>query len=185
MKNKIFYVIGISVLITGCATMTLSEQALGVKLPVYQQDQHADSAKIIFSSDKKYESKKGLPFKGEPIVCTDQGLSTTFIEKGKEINPIFVPAGEEVILTSVIKWHNSGWEKTCWPFIKFVPESGASYAVVNERIGGKGVSAIWTGVAFQSCEISVYKINSEKVEKIQIESADPQSCKGKTHNEQG
>ena len=58
---------------------------------------------------------------------------------------------------SVIAWENTGFRKVCGPFVAFTPEPGMKYVVVNERIGGKGMSALWTGMARQTCRVSVYR----------------------------
>ncbi len=171
-----FICVGITViLLSACQSTSLSQQAFGVKLPLYQNTKIENSAKILFSADKKYESEDGVPFLGEPVVCTSQGLQTT-IGEGIRNESIQVPANKEVIISSIIKWHNSGWEKSCWPFVSFIPESNSEYVLVNERIGGKGISALWTGVAFQSCKVSVFKIEGESFSRIQTQERAKPSC---------
>lgn len=163
----------------GCAVAPLSEQVFGVKLPLMEQIETTNSAQIIFSADRKYESNDGVPIKGEPVVCQDGELRTTIKFKDNtahEVNRIHVPSGEEVLLTSIISWVNAGITKTCWPFVSFVPESGAEYVVVNERVGGKGIAALWTGAAFQKCEVSVFHIDENSVRRIQVEAANPSDC---------
>ncbi len=175
MKFKITFIGILLYALSGCASAPLSEQAFGIKLPLYENSKEEGSAHILFSSDKKYQSKEGLPLSGEPVICTLQGLKTT--KSDSIINTsIIVPANSEVIVSSVIKWNNSGWEKTCWPFVSFIPELNSEYVLVNERIGGKGISALWTGVAFQSCKVSVFKINGDSFSKIKVKEVQHPLC---------
>ena len=170
MKINTFYKIpffSLFLILQGC-TNSLSETAFLKKLPLYEQKDYEKSAEITFSSDKRYESRNGVPLDGEPVICTPTGLKTTKRD-GTVLNPIIVPAETEIAVTSVINWYNAGWEKTCWPFVKFIPENGASYIVINERIGGKGVSSMWTGVGRQTCKVSVFKIDSEGFSRVKTE----------------
>ncbi|KZN55624.1 hypothetical protein N474_14650 [Pseudoalteromonas luteoviolacea CPMOR-2] len=175
MKFKASVVVFSLFTLAGCATTSLSEQAFGTKLPKYENTEEQKIATIEFSADKKYETKKGVPFSGEPVVCTPSGLKSAFGENERSTK-IQVPANEPIIVTSIIKWYNSGWEKSCWPFVSFVPELGSNYVLVNERIGGKGISALWTGVAFQSCKVSVYKLVNNKPVKIEAKKVNPSHC---------
>lgn len=161
--------------LTGCAATSLSEQSFGTKLPPYKNTANQNFAIIEFSADKKYETEKGVPFNGEPVVCSNSGLQTTFSETERNTK-IKVAANEPITLTSIIKWHNSGWEKSCWPFVSFTPEIGGNYVLVNERIGGKGISALWTGVAFQSCKVSVYKLENDLPIPIEVKEVKPTGC---------
>jgi hypothetical protein len=175
VKFKALVVIFPLLALAGCAATSLSEQSFGTKLPQYKNTTDQNFATIEFSADKKYETEEGVPFNGEPVVCTNSGLQTTFSET--ERNTIIkVAANEPITLTSIIKWHNSGWEKSCWPFVSFTPELGGNYVLVNERIGGKGISALWTGVAFQSCKISVYKLENDLPIAIEVKEAIPTGC---------
>ncbi|WKD51720.1 hypothetical protein [Microbulbifer spongiae] len=119
---------------TGCAS--LSEQAFGTKLPFYQNDDSTSNSKIHFSSDEKYETEEGVPLSGETVICSNGRLMTTKNSE-QDINPIVVPGNKEIYMTTIIQWENSGWTKTCWPFVKFTPETGQEYVLVNERIGGR------------------------------------------------
>jgi len=174
MRIKI--VLGLIIaMIYGCATTPLSQQVFGVKLPLYETQDHQSTASLTFSDDKQYESEKGVPLKGEPIICNEKGMRTT-VSQDVEINPVVVPAGKEIVISNIISWHNAGITKTCWPFVKFIPEEKGEYVVVNERIGGKGASVLWTGAAFQTCEISVFKITEDGFEKIDIEQVEAEYC---------
>ena len=118
--------------------------------------QEANGVEIAFSADRKYETSKGVPFPGDPLVCS-QGKVSRVNGASENANRITVKPGEEIAVTSVIAWDNTGFRKVCGPFVTFTPEAGAKYVVVNERIGGKGVSALWTGIARQTCQVSVYR----------------------------
>lgn len=159
----------------GCEIVPLSEQVFGEGVTPYQHQDFDQSAEIMFSADKKYESEKGVPLEGEPVICNSSGVRTAASEEGV-INPISVRAGEEIAVTSIIKWNNGGWEKTCWPLVKFVPEKGASYVVVNEKIGGKGISMLWTGVALQSCEVSIFKVEGDSFSRIEAAEVNIDYC---------
>jgi hypothetical protein len=142
----------------GCATKPLSQQALGREFPVATNATGVDVARIEFSADPKYETTRGVALAGDPLICRRDGVFRVSAEPAPTPSArVAVKAGEEVAVTSVIRWQNAGWQATCWPFVAFTPESGGSYVVVNERIGGKGASALWTGVGRQTCQVSVYK----------------------------
>jgi hypothetical protein len=147
-------------MLSGCATgKPLSEKTFHEKYPRLESTQGEDTAHITFSSDKKYESKEGVPFAGDPIICRSDGVFRVNSEDTmtSSFSEIDVKAGEEIAVTSVITFHNGNFSKTCWPFVAFTPKAGARYIVVNERIGGKGLSAMWTGMAFQRCDVSVFR----------------------------
>ncbi len=36
-------------------------------------------------------------------------------------------------------------------------------------MGGKGIAALWTGVAFQDCRVSVFEINEDSFKRIQVQ----------------
>ncbi|MDP4490140.1 MULTISPECIES: hypothetical protein [Pseudoalteromonas] len=175
MKFRVLMIVFPLLALAGCATTSLSEQAFGTKLPQYNNSEDQNIATIEFSADKKYETEDGVPFNGEPVICTTSGLKTTFSETERNTK-IKVAANTPIILTSIIKWHNSGWEKSCWPFVSFTPELGGRYVLVNERIGGKGISALWTGVAFQSCKVSVYKLENDVPMAIEVKEVKPAGC---------
>jgi hypothetical protein len=143
----------------GCTTKPLSQQALGREFPVAANATGVEVAQIEFSADPKYETTRGVALAGDPLVCRRDGVFRVSAETAITTPSarVAVRAGEEVAVTSVIRWENAGWQKTCWPFVAFTPESGGKYVVVNERIGGKGASALWTGVGRQTCQVSVYK----------------------------
>jgi hypothetical protein len=153
-------------LISGCATSPLSERTFGQKIPLASNATGESVAQLIFSSDKKYESEKGVPLDGDPLICIRQNILKINSEAEKR-NQLNVKAGEEISVTSVVQWTNTGWQKTCSKFVTFTPESGAKYIIVNERIGGKGLSAMWTGVGLQSCQVSVYKESANTREKTE------------------
>jgi hypothetical protein len=144
--------------LAGCAGMlpSESEKAFKHKLPEYTNAAGDNTSTIKFQYGKAYETEDGVPLNGEPVVCTKDGLFAVNLAYTSE-QKITVPAGQEVSATIIGKWVNSGWEKTCWPLASFIPEKGKTYVVVNERVGGKGFSMLWTGVARQSCRVSVYE----------------------------
>ena len=152
---RLLIITSVSLMISACAT-SLSEQLTGQKFPVAKAAAGSEVARLEFSSDKKYETTKGVPLVGDPLICKRDG--TFRVNDDNSIsNQISINAGEEIAVTSVISWVNTGFRKTCGPFVSFTPEQGSKYIVVNERIGGKGASWMWTGIAFQTCEVSVYK----------------------------
>jgi hypothetical protein len=165
-------------LLTACAQPPLAQQLTGLKFPPAVAAQGPDVAQISFSADKKYETEKGVPFKGDPLICTQQKVQRVNAESGAAVDQIAVTAGEEVAVTSVIAWTNGMFRKLCGPFVAFTPEPGARYVVVNERFGGKGVAALWTGVAFQSCGVSVYREKVDGFERVQIRSVSGTACRG-------
>jgi hypothetical protein len=147
----------LSFVLAACATAPLSEQLTGRKIPAAgAAPATGETAQLLFSADRKYETAKGVPFEGDPLVCTD---GKVYRVNGGEARPngIAVKAGQELAVTSVIAWENTGFRKLCGPLVRFTPEAGATYVVVNERIGGKGISAMWTGIARQTCQVSVYR----------------------------
>lgn len=180
MTGRIIFWVAIMTLIQGCATVPVSQQVFGVEFPLVTVKEYPSEATITFSAEKKYESENGVPLEGEPLVCQDGAIHTgVYVEENikKTVNPIRVPAGEKAVLSSIISWVNTGIEKTCWPFVSFTPEPGIEYVVVNERIGGKGISALWTGVAFQKCEVSVFRVNEDGFERIAVSPAKVSECK--------
>lgn len=154
------------VLISGCTAVPLSQQAFGRKFPVAQDAGGDQVALITFSADQKYETEKGVPLQGDPVICGRDGVFRINPDNVAN-NKVSVRAGEEIAVTSVVQWVNTGFRKTCWPFVAFAPESGSKYIVVNERIGGKGVSALWTGAAMQTCEVSVYRESPTGFQRIE------------------
>ena len=135
---------------SGCTTVQLSEQVFGRQLPIEKNEFGDNVALIVFSADQKYETQKGVPLLGDPVICGPKGISKVNDSDARK-DQLTVKANEEIAVTVVIQWFNSYWKETCWPFVAFAPEVGAKYIVVNERIGGKGIAALWTGVAFQTC----------------------------------
>jgi hypothetical protein len=91
-------------------------------------------------------------------------------------NSIRVNAGREIAVTSVITWKKGTWEETCGIFVRFTPEKGATYVVVNERIGGKGLSALWTGVGRQTGEVSVYREAPSGPVSVPTRETNPAAC---------
>jgi hypothetical protein len=87
-----------------------------------------------------------------------------------------VNAGREIAVTSVITWKKGTWEETCGRFVSFTPEKDATYVVVNERIGGKGLSALWTGVGRQTCEVSVYREAPSGPVSVPTREINPAAC---------
>jgi hypothetical protein len=146
----------LSVALASCAVPPLSEQLAGQPIPAAVSRQVVNGVEIAFSADRKYETGNGVPFPGDPLVCS-QGKVSRVNGASENANRITVKSDEEIAVTSVIAWDNTGFRKVCGPFVTFTPESGAKYVVVNERIGGKGVSALWTGIARQTCKVSVYR----------------------------
>jgi hypothetical protein len=144
------------VLLASCAAPPLSEQLVGRAIPPATTQQEVNGVEIEFSADKKYETNNGVPFSGDPLVCS-QGKVSRVNGANQNANRITVKSSEEVAVTAVIAWVNTGFRQVCGPFVAFTPEPGARYVVVNERIGGKGVSALWTGMARQTCKVSVYR----------------------------
>ncbi len=147
-------------ILSGCAIgKPLSEKAFHQKYPRLESAQGEDTAHITFSSEKKYESEEGVPFAGDPVICRPDGIFRVNPEDTttSTFSEIDVKAEEEIAVTSVITFNDGMFSKTCWPFVIFTPKAGARYIVVNERIGGKGLSVMWTGIAFQRCAVSVFR----------------------------
>jgi hypothetical protein len=170
-------------LLAGCATSgSVSEDLYGTKYPHFDSVQSGDTAHITFSSDKKYESEDGVPFPGDPMLCRSDGIYR--LNPDNQIrtssSEVDVRAGEKIGVGSMITWQNGMWKKSCWPFVAFVPEAGAKYVVVNERIGGKGLASLVTGVAFQSCEVSVFKESGGAAQKIAVEKVTNSACQPMT-----
>lgn len=134
----------------------MSEKLLGRPIPPAVSLEDANGVEIAFSSDKKYETSEGVPLPGDPLICS-QGKIYRVNGTNENINKIMVKPDERIVVSSVISWESMGFRKVCGPFVVFTPEPGARYVVVNERIGGKGLSIMWTGIAFQTCKISVYR----------------------------
>ncbi len=166
------------VLISGCTAVPLSQQAFGRKFPVAEDVAGDQAALIVFSADQKYETEKGVPLQGDPVICVRDGVYRVNGDNGGK-NKVSVKGGEEIAVTSVVQWVNTGFRKTCWPFVAFTPDSGTKYVVVNERIGGKGVSALWTGVAMQTCEVSVYKETPTGFQRIETHKPPSTACRSR------
>ena len=115
-----------------------------------------EAAELTFSSDKKYETKNGVPLKGTPYLCSSGSVSKA-VGDGQSSDRVTVKANEEIAVTSVVSWNSTGFRLTCAKFVSFTPEKNGKYVVVNERIGGKGWSAMWSAPARQTCQVSVYK----------------------------
>jgi hypothetical protein len=163
---------------SGCATPPLSQRAFGHALPVAKDATGDRLALVTFSGDRKYETEKGVPLYGDPVVCGRDGAYRVNEGGGSaRKDQLAVKAGEEVVVTSVIQWNNAGWVKTCWPFVAFTPEREAKYVVVNERIGGKGMAGLFTGVAFQTCEVSVYRETPSGFEPVKTSEANIRICR--------
>jgi hypothetical protein len=175
-KNRILFTGMVVIMMSGCAMAPLSEQVFKTKLPVAKNADGEGTALVAFSAEKIYESPKGVPLAGDPLVCGKDGLFRVNDENSRT-NQIKVRAGEEIAVTSVIRWENTGWTKTCWPFVAFTPENGAKYIVVNERIGGKGVSAMWTGVARQTCQVSVYQESPTGIQRVPTRTSSANACR--------
>lgn len=165
----------LAVSVSSCA-VPLSEQLIGRKIPPAPQVQSGDTAEVSYSADKKYETARGVPFDGDPLVCI---TGKVFRVNHGDLKPnrINVKSGEEIAVASVIAWVNTGFRKVCGPFVRFTPEKGASYVVVNERIGGKGMSALWTGMAFQTCEVSVYRETSTGFTPVLTQKVEAGACR--------
>ncbi len=166
----------LTILLSSCAPIPLSEQLAGRKIPTAPLFKTDQVAELKYSGDKKFESASGVPLKGDPLVCAD-GKVYRVNQDGSDSNRISVEAGKEIAVTSVVAWVNTGFRKTCGPFVRFTPEAGATYIVVNERIGGKGISAMWTGIAFQTCQVSVYREAGTGFAKVPTQSAQPDACR--------
>ena len=164
-------------LLASCAQPPLAQQLTGQTFPLAAPAQGPDVAQISFSADKKYETQKGVPFKGDPLICTQQKVQRINSESGAAADQIAVAAGEEVAVTSVIAWTNGMFRKLCGPFVAFTPERGSRYVVVNERFGGKGASALWTGVGLQTCGVSVYREKADGFERVQTRSVGGDACR--------
>ena len=163
-------------LVSGCTT-PLSEQLAGRKLPVANSVAvGGEAADVSFSADPKYESKAGVPLKGDPLICAN-GTVSRINDGASSPDHIAVEAGKEVTVTSVIAWVNTGFRRVCGPFVTFTAEPGAKYVVVNERVGGKGVSILWTGMGRQTCEVSVYQVTPGGFTPVRARKADPKSCR--------
>jgi hypothetical protein len=173
--SQLFSTTCVLVMLSACATSPLSEQLSGRKLPVAVAATGNDLAEISFSSEKKFETPGGVPLAGDPVVCVNGKVSR--VNDGTSApSRIAVRAGEEIAVTSVVAWENTGFRKVCGRFVLFTPEKGAKYVVVNERLGGKGISAMWTGMARQTCEVSVYKETSNGTARIQTRPANATQC---------
>ena len=165
--------------LSGCAEKPLAQQVFGSGLAVAADATGPETAEIRFSAEAKYESQRGVPLAGDPVICRRDGMFRVKTVEATAATPrIAVKAGEEISVTSVIQWLNAGWQKTCWPFVAFTPESAGRYVVVNERIGGKGASAMWTGVGRQSCAVSVYKETADGVQRIETRKSSSAACQG-------
>jgi hypothetical protein len=147
------------VTLCGCTAKPLAHVAFAGELPVATSATGADAPQIEFSADPKYETARGVPLAGDPVICSRDGIFRVNAGPGTTTPSarVSVRPGEEVAVTSVVRFGDGTWQKTCWPLVAFTPQAGAKYVVVNERIGGKGVSALWTGVGRQTCQVSVYK----------------------------
>ena len=172
---KAFAVLCTTTLLFGCA-VPLSQRLTGHKFPVATTNVSGDVSQIEFSTDPKYETPRGVAFRGDPLICTRAGVFRVNDENAAP-NRVTVNADEEIAVTSVIEWSNSGFTKVCGPFARFTPEKDAKYIVVNERIGGKGISALWTGMAFQTCMVSVYKENKTGFERVDTSSQTNELCR--------
>jgi len=166
-----------SLALCGCAMQPLSKSVFG-DLPPVPAASGDNTATILFSSDSRFETSDGVPFAGSPVFCTERGLSVP----AKEADPASgtrVAAQQPIAVTSVIKWVNTGFEKTCYPFVSFTPEAGKKYAVVNERVGGKGMSALFTGMAFQTCRVSVYQLDASSFKPVPTTPASNPACRAR------
>lgn len=185
--EKLFLALVVLPVFAGCATSNSpSEDLYGAKYPHLDSVQGSDSAHITFSSDKKYESDEGVPLAGDPMICRPDGLFRVNPDHFLRSNSaeIDVRAGEKIGVSSVISWQNGMWKKSCWPFVAFVPEAGAKYVVVNERIGGKGLASLVTGVALQTCAVSVFKESDSGPQKIATEKVTNSACQPMTKMKQ-
>jgi len=165
-------------LLSACAAVPLSQELTGKKLPAAIGASGTDVADILFSTDKKYETKDGVPLNGDPLVCIGGSVSRVNANSSS-VNRIVVKAGEEVAVTSVVAWVSTGFRKVCGPFVAFTPEKGIKYVVVNERIGGKGVSRLWSAPARQTCEVSVYREAESGFTKVETRKADASQCRAR------
>lgn len=136
-----------------------------------------DTATIVFSADKKYETSDGVPLTGEPYICQNGEVSRVNTNANPDQDQLTVAAGKEAVVTSVITWVNTGFRATCGPFVSFVPEMGAKYVVVNERIGGKGFKMLWTGMARQTCGVAVYKQTPDGFTRVETRSPQQPQCR--------
>jgi len=141
-------------LLSACAA-PYSKQATGITLPTAVAYSGDDSAFIAFSSDQKYKSKVGTPSLGDPLICSDSGVSRVH-DDGKPDDAIRVQANKSIAVTSLIRLESAGWYKFCGSFVEFTPEQGERYIVVNERIGGFS-----TPIRKMSCHVSVYRETQE------------------------
>ena len=165
--------------LTGCAVKPLSEQLAGRPIPVgspASAAQVGETAELIFSAGRKYESEKGIPVAGDPVVCAD-GLVTRVNDGERKPDRTTVAAGREIAVTSVITWSDGRFSKICGPLVTFVPEAGHQYVVVNERFGGKGFASMWRGMAFQHCKVSVYRISGAGFTPVEVQPAQKGSCR--------
>lgn len=141
--------------LSGCATGPLSEGVLG-PLPIAVDVSGDDVAKVTFSANKQYESHDGVPIQGDPLVCTRAGIFR--INAANETkNNIVVKVGAEISVAAVVQLNDGQWSKSCIAMVAFTPAPNANYVVVSERVGGKGISALWTGIARQACRTTVYR----------------------------
>jgi hypothetical protein len=136
-----------------------------------------DTATIVFSADKKYETADGVPLVGEPYVCQNGEVSPVNINANPDRDQLTVTAGKEAVVTSVITWVNTGFRATCGPFVSFIPEKNTKYVVVNERIGGKGFKMLWTGMARQTCGVAVYKQTPDGFTRVDTRGPQHPQCK--------
>jgi hypothetical protein len=166
----------LSVALASCTAPPLSEQLAGRPIPPVTSQQVVDGVEIAFSADRKYETSNGVPFAGDPLVCS-QGKVSRVNREGEVANRITVKAGEEIGVASVIAWVNTGFRQVCGPFVTFTPEPGTKYVVVNERIGGKGISSLWTGMARQTCKVSVYRETSTGFSTVQTRPTEKGACR--------
>lgn len=166
-----------SILGCGCTTKPLSQQAFGRELALAANATGSEVAQIEFSADTQYESARGVPLAGDPVICRSDGVFRVSAGPAPAQSAlIVVKAGEEIAVTSVVRWENAGWQKTCWPFVAFTPERGNKYVVVNERIGGKGMSALWTGVGRQTCDVSVYRDTAFGPQRVETRKSSIVAC---------
>lgn len=166
----------LSVALASCAAPPLSEQLAGRPIPPAMSQQEVDGVEIAFSADRKYETSNGVPLAGDPLVCS-QGKVSRVNGTSENTNRINVKSAEEIAVTSVISWVNTGFRQVCGPLVAFTPEPGAKYVVVNERIGGKGVSVLWTGMARQTCNVSVYRETPAGFTRVPTRPVGPGKCR--------
>lgn len=152
-----------SLLVSGCATK--SEQIFNKSLPKFINESGNNISTIKFSDNEKYESEKAVPFKREPIICKNGHAYSASNKKGEWSN-VSLKSNNDIAVTVIISWTNTGWSKTCYPFVSFKPEENTNYVVVNKRIGGKGWSSMWTGIGSQSCKVSVFAETNDKIVRI-------------------